>query len=70
MLRKGVVLVREADAAALVTDVMLLLGQRGHQVAITAANGPRLVRLGALMLAEFGVGQQAGEEGTDASWTT
>jgi hypothetical protein len=49
-------MVREADAAALVADVLILLGQRGHQVAITRANGPRLVRLGALMLAELGLG--------------
>lgn len=62
-------MVREADAAALVTDVFMLLGQRGHPVAITAVNGPRLVRLGALMLAEFGVGERADEERT-APWTT
>jgi hypothetical protein len=48
--------VQEADAAALVADVLLALGLRGHDVKVTPVNGPRLVRLGALMLAEFGVG--------------
>lgn len=49
---------READAAALVADVMMVLGLRGHDVKVTHANGPMLVRLGALMLAEFGVGTE------------
>lgn len=49
-------MVREADAAALVADAAQALALRGHAPVITAANGPRLVRLGALMLAEFGVG--------------
>ena len=49
-------MVSEADAAMVVTEVMLVLAARGHDVAITRANGPRLVRLGALMLAEFGIG--------------
>ncbi len=53
-------MVREADAAALAVDVVMLLGQRGHDVAITHANGPRLVRLGALMLAELGLGHDIG----------
>jgi hypothetical protein len=55
-------MVREADAAALVADVMVALGLRGHDVRVTHANGPRLVRLGALMLAEFGVGTEVKEE--------
>ena len=55
-------MVREADAVTLVTDIRLLLAARGHDVPVTAVNAPRLVRLGALMLAEFGVGQQRGEE--------
>lgn len=57
--RRGKCVVQEADAAALVADVLLALGLRGHDVKVTHANGPRLVRLGALMLAEFGVGTAA-----------
>ena len=45
----------EADAYALVADAAQSLALRGHSPRITAANGPRLVRLGALMLYEFGV---------------
>lgn len=45
----------EDAAAALVADAAQALALRGHTPRITAANGPRLVRLGALMLAEFGV---------------
>jgi hypothetical protein len=56
-------MVAEADAAALVADVMMALGLRGHDVRVTHVNGPRLVRLGALMLAEFGVG--TGAESTE-----
>jgi hypothetical protein len=48
-------LVCEADAAALVADAAQALALRGHSPRITAVNGPRLVRLGALMLYEFGV---------------
>ena len=48
--------VREDTAAALVTDVMTALHLRGHDVRVTAENGPRLLRLGALMLDGFGVG--------------
>jgi hypothetical protein len=46
----------EADAAALVADAAVSLALRGHSPRVTHENGPRLVRLGALMLAEFGVG--------------
>ena len=45
----------EADAYALVADAAQALALRGHTPRITAVNGPRLVRLGALMLYEFGV---------------
>jgi hypothetical protein len=48
-------MVSEADAAALVADAAVSLALRGHAPRVTAENGPRLVRLGALMLAEFGV---------------
>ena len=48
-------MVREADAYALVADAAQALALRGHSPRITAVNGPRLVRLGALMLYEFGV---------------
>jgi hypothetical protein len=55
-------MVREADAFALVTDALAALALRGHPAVITAANGPRLVRLGALMIAEFAAGTEAREE--------
>jgi hypothetical protein len=48
-------LVCEADAAALVADAAQALALRGHTPRITAVNGPRLVRLAARMLVEFGV---------------
>ena len=48
-------MVCEADAYALVADAAQALALRGHAPRITAVNGPRLVRLGALMLYEFGV---------------
>lgn len=53
-------MVREADAQALVADAAQALAARGHAPVITAGNSVRLVRLGALMLAEFGVGTGAG----------
>ena len=53
-------MVREADATALVADAAQALAARGHEPVITTANSVRLVRLGALMLAEFGVGTGAG----------
>ncbi len=43
------------DAAVVVTEVMIVLGLRGHDVKVTAANGPRLMELGEAMLAEFGL---------------
>jgi hypothetical protein len=46
-------MVSEADAYALVTDAAQSLALRGHPAVITAANGPRLVRLGALMIDAF-----------------
>jgi hypothetical protein len=49
-------LVREEAAVALVADAALALARRGYDPVITDANGVRLVRLGALMLAEFGIG--------------
>jgi hypothetical protein len=58
-------MVSEADAAALVADAAVSLALRGHAPKITAANGPRLVRLGALMLAEFGVAGDREEKETD-----
>jgi hypothetical protein len=59
-------MVLEADAAALVVDVAVALALRGHPARITHENGPRLVRLGALMLAEFGVGTAESAEESDA----
>jgi hypothetical protein len=59
--------VLEADAAALVADAAQALALRGHAPVITAGNGPRLVRLGALMLDAFGVGTgRENEEENDA----
>jgi hypothetical protein len=46
-------MVCEADAAALVVDAAIALALRGHPARITAENGPRLVRLGALMIDAF-----------------
>lgn len=54
---------READAVALVADAAQLLAARGHEPVITDGNSVRLVRLGALMLAEFGIG--TGRETTE-----
>jgi hypothetical protein len=55
-------MVREADAYALVTDVAAALALRGHPARITAANGPRLVRLGALMIDAFCTARETTEE--------
>lgn len=54
-----------ADPAVVVTELMLALGLRGHDVAITHANGPRLFRLGGLMLAEFGLADYVGAAAGD-----
>jgi hypothetical protein len=54
-------MVSEADAYALVTDVAAALALRGHPARITAANGPRLVRLGALMIDAFCTRETTGE---------
>ncbi len=57
-------MVREADAFALVTDALAALAVRGHPARITAENGPRLVRLGALMIDAFCPGaRETTEEG-------
>jgi hypothetical protein len=53
--------VREEAAVALVADVALALARRGYDPVITDAGSVRLVRLGALMLAEFGIGTAADE---------
>ena len=58
-------MVREEDARALVADAAQALAARGHAPVITDANSVRLVRLGALMLAEFGVGTGAGSTEED-----
>jgi O-methyltransferase involved in polyketide biosynthesis len=50
-------MVREADATALVADAAQALARRGYDPVITDANSVRLIRLGALMLAEFGCGR-------------
>ena len=55
-------MVEQADAVALAVDVVVAAGLRGHQVAVTAVNGPRLVRLAALMLAELAAGRENAEE--------
>jgi len=57
---QGGILVREADAAALVADAAM--ARRGHAPVITHANGPALVRLGVLMLDAFGIGRETTEE--------
>jgi hypothetical protein len=54
--------VREEDAVALVADAALALAARGYDPVITDAGSVRLVRLGALMLAEFGIGGETTEE--------
>jgi hypothetical protein len=55
-------MVREEDAAALVVYVAEKLALQGHHPRITRENGPRLVRLGALMLDAFGVGRETEED--------
>jgi hypothetical protein len=51
--------VREADAVVLAADVAQILARRGHDVTIPA-DGVRVVRLCALVLAEFTPGPPAG----------
>ena len=48
-------MVREDAAAALVVYAAQALALQGHKPVITHENGPRLVRLGEQMLAEFGI---------------
>ena len=55
-------MVAEADAAALVVWAAEWLALRGHQPVITHENGPRLVRLGALMIDAFGIGRETEED--------
>lgn len=58
-------MVREADAAAVVVDVAMALSRRGYDARIVPARMPRLVRLGALMLAEFGLADHVGAAARD-----
>jgi hypothetical protein len=58
-------MVREEDAAALVADAAVSLALRGHAPRVDGENGVRLVRLGALMLAEFGIGARETTEEND-----
>ncbi len=58
-------MVREEDAVALVADAAQALAARGYDPVITTANSVRLMRLGALMLAEFGVGTTESAEVAD-----
>ena len=46
-------MVKEEDAAALAADVKMLLYVRGHDVALSPEGDVRLLRLAALMRAEF-----------------
>lgn len=55
-------MVAEADAAALVVDAAVSLALRGHHPRVTWENGPRLVRLGALMIDAFGLGRETEED--------
>lgn len=58
-------------AAVIVTEAMLALGRRGHDAIITNQNGPRLMRLAGLMLAEFGVDECAASgDGDDQALVT
>lgn len=60
-------LVEEADAAALVADVMMLLAARGHDVKVPdAGSSRRLVWLAALMRAEFTAGTTEESEALDS----
>lgn len=58
-------MVREADAAAVVVDVAMSLSARGYDVQVAPARMPRLVRLGVLMLAEFGLADRVGAASGD-----
>jgi hypothetical protein len=49
-------LVSEDAACALVADAAQALARRGYDPVISEANSVLLVRLGALMLAGFGIG--------------
>jgi hypothetical protein len=55
-------LVREEDAAALVVWAAEKLALQGRNPRITQENGPRLVRLGALMIDAFGIGREPEED--------
>jgi hypothetical protein len=55
-------LISQEDAAALVpVAAAQALAVHGYEPVITHENGPRLVRLGELMLAEFGIGGETEE---------
>jgi hypothetical protein len=57
-------MVRQADAVMLVADLAEALARRGHDVQLDQLNGVRLVRLvrlGSLMLADFGIGDAPAE---------
>ena len=59
---EGGALVREEDAYALVTDVMMLRAARGHDVTVTPENTVWLMRSAVLMLGAFGHPGPATEE--------
>jgi hypothetical protein len=61
-LGEGVALISQEDAAKVVVDVAQALAVRGYEPVITHENGPRLVRLGEQMLAEFGIVGETAEE--------
>jgi hypothetical protein len=54
-------MVSEDAACALVADAAQALARRGYDPVISEANSVLLVRLGALMLAGFGIGQETTE---------
>ena len=59
-------MVDEGDAAALAADVIMMLAARGRDVRLTPAGEVRLVRLAALMAAEFGAGTKEDNDGRDS----
>ena len=56
-------MVKEEDAAALAADVKMLLYVRGHDVTLTPEGDVRLLRLAALMRAEFAAGAKEDSDG-------
>jgi hypothetical protein len=61
-------MVSEDAACALVADAAQALARRGYDPVISEANSVLLVRLGALMLAGFGIGtaRETTEEGDNS----